>query len=138
MKETDLYMPIKETGPFASMSFWYEIGTAHWSLGRRRIDMVTITDNSLISIEVKIHDWHSVLRQASFNLYAADYSYAAIWHKTIPRVNMNLFSNRGIGVLEVSDCCREVIPAKQSNRVDDYKNRYVRAQCIATGSGGAM
>lgn len=131
MRETELYGPIEETGPFAGRPFWYEVGTADWSLGRRRIDMVTMIGNSLVSIEVKMHNWPAVLRQANFNLCAADYSYAAIWHKTVPRVNMSPFERLGIGVLEVSDCCREVVSARQSKRVNGRTREYVKAQCAA-------
>lgn len=129
MRETNLYGPIREFGPFAGCGFWYEVGTAHWSLGRRRIDMVTIVDKSLVSIEVKIHDWPAVLRQARSNLYVSDYSYAAIWHKTIPRVDLGLFDDLGIGVLEVADRCRAIVEARPSKLVVGVRRRYVRVQC---------
>lgn len=137
MREASLYGPIRETGPFASNAFWYEVGTAHWSLGRRRIDMVTMSGKSLVAIEVKVRDWPGALRQARSNLYVADYSYAAIWHKTIPRVDTGLFGALGIGVLEVADCCRVAVAARRSRLVVGERNRYVRAQCAELAPGGA-
>ena len=137
MRESSLYGPIKASGPFAGNTFWYEVGTAHWSLGRRRIDMVTVAGKSLVSIEVKVRDWPDALRQARSNLYVANYSYAAIWHKTIPRVDVGLFDDLGIGVLEVADRCREVVAAKRSKLVVGERTRYVRAQCVEPVQGGA-
>lgn len=137
MRESSLYGPITASGPFAGNTFWYEVGTAHWSLGRRRIDMVTVADKSLVSIEVKVRDWPDALRQARSNLYVANYSYAAIWHKTIPRVDVSLFDDLGIGVLEVADRCREVVAARKSKLVVGERTRYVRAQCVEPVLGGA-
>lgn len=139
MRESSLYGPITASGPFAGSSFWYEVGTAHWSLGRRRIDMVTVAGKSLVSIEVKVRDWPDALRQARSNLYVANYSYAAIWHKTIPRVDVGLFDGLGIGVLEVADSCRVVVAARRSKLVVGERARYVRAQCVepARGRGAA-
>lgn len=137
MREASLYGPIRTSGPFARKAFWYEVGTAHWSLGRRRIDMVTTAGTSLVAIEVKVRDWPAVLRQARFNQYVAEYSYAAIWHKTIPRVDLGHFDDLGIGVLEVADRCRTVVAAKRSGLVDSERNAYVRAQCAGVAGGGA-
>ena len=137
MREASLYGPIRTSGPFARNAFWYEVGTAHWSLGRRRIYMVTTAGTSLVSIEAKVRDWPAVLRQARLNLYVAEYSYAAIWHKTIPRVDLGRFDDLGIGVLDVSDSCRTVVAAKMSGLVDGERNSYVRAQCAGAAGGGA-
>ena len=71
-REASLYGPIRTFGPFARNAFWYEVGTAHRSLGRRRIDMVATAGTSLASIEVKVRDWPAVLRQARFNLCVAE------------------------------------------------------------------
>ena len=137
MREASLYGPIRTSGPFARKAFWYEVGTAHWSLGRRRIDMVTTAGTSLVAIEVKVRDWPGVLRQAHFNLCVAEYSYAAIWHRTIPRVDLGHFDDLGIGVLEVADRCRTVVKARTSRLVDSERNAYVRAQCAGAAGGGA-
>ena len=137
MREASLYEPIRASGPFARNAFWYEVGTDHWSLGRRHIDMVTMSGKSLVAIEVKVRDWPGVLRQAHFNLYVADYSYAAVWHRTVPRMDMGLFRSLGIGVLEVAERCRIVVEAKKSGLVVAGRRRYVRAQCGAHVQEGA-
>ncbi len=73
--------------------------------------------NIMISIEVKISDWRKALQQAFSNLYVFDYSYVALWHKTVPNVNTAIFKNLGIGILKVDDFCKETVKARRSKLI---------------------
>ena len=63
----------------------------------------------------------------------ADYSYVALWHKTIPNVDTSLFENLGIGVLEVNGVCEKRITAKKSKLVIPKRKRYAKKQCNLQG-----
>ena len=133
LKEFDLYEKIENTGPFSDVNFSYEIQTNDWILSRKRIDLVTLKNHKLIAIEVKLHNWKNALQQAYTNLYAVDYSYVALWHKTIPRVDMSIFQNYGIGMLEVNGTCEEKIKARRSKLIIPKRRRYVKGQCKLQG-----
>ena len=126
MKETDLYPAIKNTGPFAKKQFHHEIPIGDWDKSRKRIDLVVLENQELISIEVKISNWKKVLQQAYSNLYVSDYSYVALWHKTIPNVNTDIFKTLGIGILQVNGSCQEILKAKKSKLVIPRCKNYAR------------
>ena len=129
IREKDLYDQIKNTGPFAKKQFYQEIPIGDWATSRKRIDLVTIKKQRLISIEVKISDWKKALQQAYANLYVFDYSYVALWHKTIPNVDTVIFKNLGIGILEVNGSCEELVKAKRSKRVIPRCRIYAKNKC---------
>jgi len=91
--------------------------------------MVTLKNQKLISIEVKISNWRKALQQAYANLYVFDYSYVALWHKTIPNVDTAIFKNLGIGILEVNGSCQEVVKAKRSKLVISRCKSYAKNKC---------
>ena len=129
IKEFELYEKIESTGPFANEIFYYEIPIGDWSSSRKRIDIVTLRNQKLVSIEVKISNWKKALQQAYTNLYVADFSYVALWHKTMPNVDTLLFENLGIGVLEVNGSCEKRITAKKSKLVIPKRRFYAKKQC---------
>jgi len=133
IKELELYGKIENTGPFANETFYHEIPISDWSSSRKRIDIVTLRNQKLVSIEVKISNWKKALQQAYTNLYVADYSYVALWHKTIPNVDTSLFENLGIGILEVNGFCEKRITAKKSKLVIPKRRRYAKKQCKLQG-----
>ncbi|WOV93621.1 MAG: hypothetical protein R1F52_03050 [Candidatus Nitrosoabyssus spongiisocia] len=129
IKELELYKKIKHTGPFANETLYYEIPIGDWSSSRKRIDIVALKNQKLVSIEVKISNWKKVLQQAYTNLYVADYSYVALWHKTMPNVDISLFENLGIGILEINGSCEKKLSAKKSKLVISKRRRYAKKQC---------
>ena len=129
IKETDLYWKIENTGPFANQSFHYEVPIGPWSESRKQIDMVVINNSKITAIEVKISSWRKALQQAYANLWVFDYSYVAMWHKAIPNMDMTLFRELGIGVLEVNDTCKEILQAKQSNAIIAKTKNYAKNYC---------
>ena len=126
IKETDLYSKIENTGPFANKPFHYEVRIGDWTTSRKKIDMVTLKNRRLISIEVKISNWKKALQQAYSNMYVFDYSYVALWHKTVPNVDLEIFKDLGIGILEVNESCNEVIKAKRSKLVIASSKSYAK------------
>jgi len=129
IKEYDLYEKILATGPFKEHNFFFEIEVGDWAVSRKRIDLVTRTNNQLIGIEVKVADWKTSLKQAYSNLFAVDYSYVAVWHDTIPKMNLNIFEEFGIGVLAVNGTCDLIQKARKSHLTVKEKKKYVKKQC---------
>lgn len=129
IKEKDMYDVIENTGPFAMNKFHYEIPIGDWSTSRKRIDMVISKKRKMISIEVKVNNWKKALQQAYANLYVFDYSYVALWHKTIPNVDTDIFKNLGIGILEVNGSCKEIVKAKKSRLIVPRCNIYAKNKC---------
>ena len=126
IKETDLYPAIKNTGPFAKKQFYHEIPIGDWAKSRKRIDLVVLENQKLISIEVKISNWKKVLQQAYANLYVFDYSYVALWHKTTPNIDTDIFKTLGIGILQVNGSCQEILKPKKSKLIIPRCKNYVR------------
>ncbi len=129
IREKDLYPTIRNTGPFAKKQFYYEIPIGDWATSRKRIDLVILKNQKLISIEVKISNWKKALQQAYANLYVFDYSYVALWYKTIPNVDTDIFKTLGIGILEVNGSCQEIVKAKKSKLVIPRCKNYAKNKC---------
>ena len=129
IKEKELYRAIIDTGPFAKNQIHYEIPIGDWSTSRKKIDLVVVKKQTIISIEVKISNWRKALQQAYVNLYSFDYSYVALWHKTVPNVDVNIFKNLGIGILKVDDSCEEIVKAKKSKLVILSGKNYAKNRC---------
>ncbi|MFZ5352386.1 MAG: hypothetical protein ACOZCL_06620 [Bacillota bacterium] len=81
-----------------------------------------IDDNNLgvnVSIEVKIKDWKGGLVQAQRYLCFSDYSYVALPENTVKSVDIDKFTESGIGLLGVADdCIYEVIKPFKSTECD--------------------
>lgn len=135
VKERDLYHTIETTGPFAKKIFHYEVPIGDWATSRKKIDMVILRNQKLVSIEVKISNWKKALQQAYSNLYVFDYSYVALWHKTVPNVDTDIFKNLGIGILEVNGTCKEIVKAKRSKLVIPRSKNYAKNKCKSKDGG---
>ena len=81
----------------------------------KRIDYVCIDDDEIIAIEAKVKNWQKALRQAITYRICADKVYIALWHDFISRVESkkDIFSNFGVGILEVDGCVRVILEAKK-------------------------
>ena len=136
MRERDMYDPIRNTGPFARQKFAYEIRIADWSHSRRTIDLVTVNKNKTVAIEVKTRNWRKAVQQAYANLYVANYSYVALWHKAADRVDRALCKELGIGILRVDDSsCKLDMRAKTSQLVVKQRHKYVLNEYERDGRG---
>lgn len=71
---------------------------------QKKIDIVLRNQQELWSIEIKIHDWKSALRQASQNKIAFNCSFVAVWYEFAHRAinNRDLFESMGIGLMTIN------------------------------------
>lgn len=69
--------------------------------GGKKIDMVVVSEGIVSSIEVKISDWKTALRQANLNRLGSDYSYVAMWHEDAEKAmdNMDRFISSQVGLI---------------------------------------
>ena len=133
-RELELYDKIIKTGPFKdNTGFHFEVPIGNWATSRKRIDMVTMKKNKIVAIAVKVNDWKTSLKQAYSNLFVSDYSYVAIWHKTLPNMDLNIFDELGIGLLEVNGSCEMKIEAKKSRYADNVTKQFVKKHCESRG-----
>lgn len=133
--ESDMYRPVMNAERFAGCTVVREARIADWPLSTKRIDMVAIRNRLMHAIELKVRDWRGVLRQAYANLYAADYSYAALWHEAASRVDHNIFGKYGIGLLRVKRRgCEVVLAPKRSSHVIPERRAYVWRYCRGEGA----
>jgi len=85
-------------------------------------------NNKTIAIELKLHKWKQAFKQALIYQLCADESYIAMPQKYTSRVNLDLLSEHGIGLISVSEVgrCRKLIGARQSLVLRiDYKNNNI-------------
>jgi len=84
--------------------------------------------NKTIAIELKLHKWKKAIEQAILYQLCADKSYIAMPKKYIGRVNLDLLTKYGVGLISVSDTgrCRRIVEAEQSSVLRlGYKNSYI-------------
>ncbi|MDV3293516.1 MAG: hypothetical protein LYZ70_04535 [Nitrososphaerales archaeon] len=94
---------------------------------RKRIDFVAVKGATVYTAELKLTNWKEALGQAFTNLFYADYSYVALWHKAVRNVDRTLFEQSGIGLIEVNGRCVERIRPRQSTMVIPEKHQYLVA-----------
>ena len=71
---------------------------------RKRVDLVGLTARGdLVAVELKVRAWKRVLWQASSNQLFADFSYVAVWHRTLTFLDLILLKQRGIGVIVIRE-----------------------------------
>lgn len=78
---------------------------------------------TIISIEVKVHDWRNAIAQASRNRLFSHKSYVALPKKTATRIMNNpIFNTRGIGLLSIDDdlLCEEITPVSSQPQIWEY------------------
>lgn len=133
--ESGMYRPVMNAEQFAGCTVVFEARIADWPLSTKRIDMVATRNRWLYAIEFKVRDWRGALRQAYANLYAADYSYAALWHEAASRADHDIFVKYGIGLLRVKKRgCEVVLAPKRSSHVIPERRAYVWRYCREEGA----
>ena len=133
--EREMYRPVRNAERFAGCTIAREVRIADWQLSTKRIDMVAIKNRWMHAIELKVRDWRGALRQAYANLYAADYSYAALWHEAASRADHGIFRAHGIGLLRVRRRgCEVVLAPKRSPLVIPERRAYVWRYCREEGA----
>lgn len=84
--------------------------------------------NKTIAIELKLHKWKKAIEQAILYQLCADKAYIAMPKKFIGRVNLDLLTKYGIGLISISGTgrCRKMVEAKQSSVLRiGYKNNHI-------------
>lgn len=91
----------------------------------RHIDLVCVRAKQVIAVEAKISAWKRALRQAGAYRLCAHRVYVALWHKYAHRVNPELLTRKGIGLLSVDRSrVEELLPAQFSKIIHtDLMNR---------------
>lgn len=69
----------------------------------KRIDLLCVNKDQILSIELKIKDWKRVLWQAYINQLFTTKSYVCIWHKTLNCIDKNEFAKFGIGIISMDE-----------------------------------
>jgi len=125
-KESSLLEPvsgyIKRRGFTVQVSElpFYERSVDIYGLSRKK--------NKTIAIELKLHKWKKAIEQALLYQLCADEAYIAMPKKFIDRVNLDLLTKYGIGLISVCETgrCREMVEAKQSSVLRiGYKNDHI-------------
>lgn len=86
------------------------------------------TNNKTIAIELKLYKWKKAIEQALLYQLCADEAYIAMPKKFIGRVNLDLLTKYGVGLISVSEAgrCRKMVEAKQSSVLRiGYKNNHI-------------
>ncbi len=86
------------------------------------------TKNKTIAIELKLHKWKKAIEQAILYQLCADEAYIAMPKKFVGRVNLDLLTKYGVGLISVSEAgrCRKMVEAKQSSVLRiGYKNNHI-------------
>jgi hypothetical protein len=84
--------------------------------------------NKTIAIELKLHKWKKAIEQALLYQLCADEAYIAMPKKFIGRVNLDLLTKYGVGLISISETgrCRKMVEAKQSSVLRiGYKNNHI-------------
>lgn len=119
--ELDLYEPVMSH--FAH----YTVFCDEVPLGRRRIDLVFLSRNGLITaVELKVDKWRDALSQALINQLISDYSYVALPISKCRLVEKEIFEENGVGLLAVADSVKCKIPSRRLSHKDPELARSVR------------
>lgn len=90
----------------------------------KRIDLLVLCPHTkeLWAIEAKTANWMRALSQAIVNLSAAERSYIAVYSRHVHRVNLDLLTEHGIGLISVGTGWGEVKFLREADR-SPYRNR---------------
>lgn len=99
----------------------------------RIFDVVGVNGEELISVEVKLHDFRRVLRQAITRLYYSDKVFVAFPEKYALHVNSSYdrdLKRIGIGLLSVNSTVTEKMEAKQSTYLNAKRKKKLLTKAI--------
>ena len=106
----------------------YSLSATEVPFYAHRIDLYGYARKSktTVAVELKLRDWRKALRQALVYQLCSDYVFIAVPAVTAKRVDTNLLSVHGVGLLAVSDKrCFERLAARHSTVLNPaYKARH--------------
>lgn len=125
-KESSLLEPV--TKYFARKGF--RVHLAEMPFYQRSVDVYAFsrTTDKTVAVELKLFKWKKAFQQALIYQLCADKSYIAMPKKYTSRVDLNLLSNHGVGLISVNENgrCLKLIEAQQSTVIkDDYRNKHI-------------
>lgn len=116
IKEEDLVSKVKAFFVKRGFKTYKEV-----RIRARRIDLVSIKDDKLLAIEVKVNNWKRAFQQAIVYRLCADKVYVAIWHPSIENINKSRYEEYGIGILSIKEESIRVVKKPQKVEiVHDY------------------
>lgn len=83
-----------------------------------------------IAIEAKMEKWKSGLLQAQRYLSFADFSYLALPQNAVRNVDLELFKEKGIGLLSVTEKGLEEALSPRKSEIFEYKQKYILTSSI--------
>lgn len=89
---------------------------------------MSVTTNKTTAVELKLERWTRAFEQAIVYQLCADLVYIALPVESASRVEQQLLSNHGIGLIAVREGprCDTLLPAKQSTVIlPEYRDFYV-------------
>lgn len=104
--------------------------------GGKKIDMVLVTDETVSSIEVKISDWKTALRQANLNRSGSDCAYVAMWHEEAEKAvdHIDEFISAQVGLIVLDDTSTPFFfyspQPRQNNRLIDISRGCLLASAV--------
>jgi len=69
----------------------------------RCVDLVYSKDNSVISLEFKLHDWRRAIIQARDHLLGVDRAYVCMPRRAVPQVMRTELERAGVGLMHFSE-----------------------------------
>ncbi len=100
---------------------------------RRIADLVSLRDDGLVAVELKLRDWRQALQQAIAYQLAADRTWVAMPLASASAAYRQRwrFGAEGVGLLAVDDrgCVRVPIPAGPSPRLLPFLRERIAASC---------
>lgn len=81
-----------------------------------------------VAVEFKLYKWRRAVAQASLYQLCSDWVFIAVPVSTVPRLDIDLLREYGIGLIAVSDSthCRQILAPLQSSVVRaDYRRTYI-------------
>lgn len=98
MRESDLAAPIRK---FMRQELGCTRIKKELNVGSHRIDLVGLKGEEIIAVELKLHDWRHIIKQAWRNRVCSHWSYVALPVNVTDHIITKEFERFGIGICTV-------------------------------------
>lgn len=100
----------------------------------KRIDLVVPDGEEIIAIESKVENWRRAFKQAINYRLCADKVFIAVWHEFAHRVDEDLLTDSGIGLIVVGGSTRVVLDSHRNWEIHQSVRDRVLAHLTERGS----
>ncbi len=115
---------MKLTNLFDDFEIYEEVG-----LFNRNIDMLLLSNQTVLSIEFKINDWKKAIEQIDDYMLISDYTYLCMPQRKISEKLTHILNEKGIGLLLYDqtddDVTEKIIPKASIKKIDYYKKQII-------------